>query len=103
MEMEKHFSQLSLETLEQTREGQNALPPRTTLGGIWSLAKTYNVFRKIPTGEFLLVAARRNQEEANRLAQTLNEQWPGEYAIRESAEPDEVVTEGSKSPDNPAD
>lgn len=32
MEMEKHFSRLSLETLEQTREGQNALPPRTTLG-----------------------------------------------------------------------
>jgi hypothetical protein len=43
----------------------------------------YSVFTKLADGEFLYVASRDDFEQAVRIAEDLNVEWPREYVVRD--------------------
>jgi hypothetical protein len=44
----------------------------------------YRVFTKLGDCEFLFVASREELEQAAKLVQELNANWPNEYVVRDS-------------------
>jgi hypothetical protein len=44
----------------------------------------YTAFKQLENGEFVRVASRDELEEAMQLVESLNEEWPGGYEVRES-------------------
>jgi hypothetical protein len=44
----------------------------------------YTAFKQLENGEFARVASRDELEEAVQLVESLNEEWPGGYEVRES-------------------
>jgi|HubBroStandDraft_6_1064221.scaffolds.fasta_scaffold84312_2 hypothetical protein len=44
----------------------------------------YNVLKQLENGEFVHVASRDELGQAVKLAHALNEEWPGEYEVRDS-------------------
>ncbi len=45
----------------------------------------YNVFRKLETGELLPLASFEDLDRAKQLIASLEEHWPGDYFVRDSA------------------
>jgi hypothetical protein len=43
----------------------------------------FDIFRKLETGEVVSIASRSSLEEATELLNSLQQQWPGDYSIRE--------------------
>jgi hypothetical protein len=46
--------------------------------------RVYRVFTRLGDGEFLFVASREELEQAAKLVQELNANWPNEYVVRDS-------------------
>jgi hypothetical protein len=44
----------------------------------------YRVLKQLENGEFVHVATRDDLEQAVLTAKLLNEEWPGEYLVRDS-------------------
>jgi len=44
----------------------------------------YNISRKVANGEILMLAVRRELDEAKKVLATLNEHWPGDYLIQDA-------------------
>jgi hypothetical protein len=44
----------------------------------------YKIFRKLETGELLLLASFDDLDQAKELVQSLNEHWPGDYSVQDS-------------------
>ncbi|MGO9589700.1 MAG: hypothetical protein ACLP3K_06600 [Candidatus Acidiferrales bacterium] len=49
------------------------------------MPRAYDVLRKMENDELLPIASRRNLEEAQGLAESLNAYWPAEYIVRDCA------------------
>jgi hypothetical protein len=44
----------------------------------------YKIFRKLETGELLLVASFDDLDQAKQLVESLNEHWPADYSVQDS-------------------
>lgn len=44
----------------------------------------YKIFRKLETGELLMLASSDNLDQAKQLVESLNEHWPGDYSVQDS-------------------
>ena len=44
----------------------------------------YNISRKVANGDILMLAVRRELDEAKKALEFLNENWPGDYLIQDA-------------------
>jgi hypothetical protein len=54
------------------------------------MSDPYKVVRRLEDGQVLLIASRKDLEEARRLIESLRAEWPGDYSIGDACKSDIV-------------